>query len=134
MSFSYSPTQETTLDKVRFAIGDIYPEDPQMQDEEIAALLVSVGDSPRAAAVLAVDALIARYARQVDKWVGDLKILASQRYEQFVALKATLLVGGGDPAISGVPTAGGIYVEEKRAARLDTRLVQGGFRIGMHDY
>jgi hypothetical protein len=134
VSFSYDASQQTALDQVRFMIGDIYSEDPQMQDEEIVALLASVGGSPRAASVLAVDALIARYARQVDKWVGDLKILASQRYEQFVKLKTTLQVGGGDPAISGIPTAGGVYVIQNQTARNRSDLIQGAFRKGMHDH
>lgn len=133
MSFSYDPTHAGLLDQVRFAIGDTDPRKPQLQDEEITALLAVYDDSPRLTALAAVDALIARYARETDKWVGDLKILASQRQEQYAKLRERLEEGAGSSVVFGVPSAGGIYVAEKASARANTLLVQPAFRIGMHD-
>lgn len=134
MSFSYDAELPTSLDRVRFTIGDTISTDPQLQNEEIQAMLDEHGDVVRATAIACVDALIARYARYVDKWVGDLKILASQRYRQYKELRERLLMAVDNVALSGVPTAGGVYVAEKEQARNNTQLVQGAFRIGMHDY
>jgi len=133
MPFSYDPAIVTTIDEVRLKIGDTNPLDPQLMDEEITMLLTEAGESSRAAAVAAIDILIARYARHVDKWVGDLKILASQRFEQYTKLRGTLITGGGSPAMSGVPNAGGVYIAETLSARANTALVQGAFRVGLHD-
>lgn len=133
MSFTYDPTLDTPLDQVRFRIGDTEPLDPQLQDEEINAILVLTNNAVPAACLVALDSLIARYARHVDKWVGDLKILAHQRYDQYSALRDKIAVGGGAPAIAGIPTAGGVYIADKVAARANTSLVQGAFRIGLHD-
>lgn len=133
MAFTYDPQLDTSLDQVRFRIGDTDPLDPQLQDEELNALLATTNDNVAATSLLALDALIARYARFADKWVGDLKILAHQRYEQFAALRDKIAVGGGAPAMAGIPTAGGVYIADKVSARLNTSLVQGAFRTGMHD-
>jgi hypothetical protein len=132
MSFTYNNMLETPLDEVRFRVGDTNPNDPQLQDEEIQILLAESANSPRAAAIKAVLALKARYARHVDKWVGDLKILASQRYKQYAELYEDLS-SSSDPALSGIPNAGGVYALEKSAARENRALVQGSFRIGIHD-
>jgi hypothetical protein len=133
MPFTYDPQLLSSLDQVRFLIGDTDVHDPQLDDDEVLYLLTENNGAVRAAATAAIDALIAKYARQVDKWVGDLKILASQRYEQYVALRDTLVEGGGSPVLMGIPTAGGVYAAENEVARLNTALVPSLFRKGMHD-
>ncbi|TXH10905.1 MAG: hypothetical protein E6R03_14910 [Hyphomicrobiaceae bacterium] len=128
MAFTYTPGSTTPLNRVRFLIGDTDSADPQVQDEEIQAWL-NAGYSVHNTSVEVCRALSARYARFVDKWVGDLKILASQRYRQFQDRVKSLTSG----AASGHPIAGGIYVSDKENVAANVDLVKGSFAIGMHD-
>ncbi len=130
MSWTYSESGlDEPLNAVRLLVGDTNPADPQLQDEEIEAFL-ALSDSHVGAAALAARALAAKSARNVDKWVGDLKILASQRHRHYLLLQETL----ERQAFShGVPSAGGIRVSEKDAQAGNTDLVSPAFRIGMHD-
>lgn len=116
-------------DQVRFYIGDTQATAPQLQDEEILMLLANAS-SPLAAAIMATRSLIAKYSRGVDKWVGDLKILASQRVRQYTDLLTELTEQNG---IVGTPSAGGVYASEKQEYEQNTSLVQGYFRGGMDD-
>lgn len=73
------------LDAVRLTIGDTESSDPQLDDEVLEWLLVETEDDAHSAARRAVDFLISKYARAVDRSVGDVKVSASQRlkgYEQ----------------------------------------------------
>ena len=130
MAWTYD---ETALDvprnQVRLKLGDTNKNDPQLQDEEIDQLL-SESDSVNGATLLAARALAARYSRSVDKWVGDLKILASQRSRHYLELAKTL---AGKASIHAVPSAGGVYVADKEAMEQDDSLVQPYFRRGQHD-
>lgn len=137
MAWTYDPTLPTDKDRVRLIIGDTLSIEPQLQDEEIQALLDLFGGSVRAAAIGATRGLAAIYARYADKWVGDLKILASQKHEAYLRLADSLEestniigVGGG----SGAPSAGGVYVGEKEAMEANTNRVSPFFYRGMHDH
>jgi hypothetical protein len=92
MSFSYDPNLEEDLDVVRFLIGDTNSASPKLQDEELQYLLDTMG-SPNDAAAAAVDGLIARYADQVDKTVGPLRISYSQAVKNLKDLRSTLSSG-----------------------------------------
>jgi hypothetical protein len=90
MSWSYSGDPASSdLDAVRFIIGDTISADPQLSNEEILYLLDREG-SVFAAAAAAVRGVIARYARLVDKSVGDLQISYSQRLAAYRALLAQI--------------------------------------------
>lgn len=133
MNFTYDPEDlSTDLAKVRLRIGDTNASQPQLSDEEINSYLASEG-SVDGATRAALRALIGKYSRYTDKWVGDLKILASQRVRQYEALLEEVSTAVGT-AIYGVPTAGGIYVAEKEAQASNPALVQGAIRVGIHDY
>lgn len=131
MSWTYDITLPTTRDQVRLRIGDTISTDQQMQNEELDALLAATGDNVNSASLAAARMLQARYARQVDKWVGDLKILASQRARAYASLieeiESVVSVG------RGTPFAGGIRVDAKSTLSEDSSLVQPSFRRGMFD-
>lgn len=135
MSWSYDAEQGTTRDQVRFVIGDTNFKDQQIQDEELNFLLTANADNVMAAARGAVRHLIAKYARGVDKWVGDLKTLASQRVDHYKALLEELEKSDGFSVVYvGVPTAGGVYEGEKRVMEDRGDLVKPSFTRNQFDY
>lgn len=101
-------------DWVRFRIGDTDTTDQQMTDEEIAALLAEY-TSKQAAAVVAVEALIAKFSRLASKSVGDLSIQYNQRLENYQSLAERLRREQAIRAAS--PVAGGISVNRKGTVR-----------------
>lgn len=132
MSWTYD---ETALDllrnQVRLKLGDTKASDPQLNDEEIDLLLEQNDDSVVGAALVGSRLLAARYARDVDKWVGDLKILASQRHKHYLDLAETLATAS--VLLHGVPSAGGVYVADKESNAANESLVSPSFIRGMHD-
>lgn len=132
MAWTYDPSAlDDPVNAVRLTIGDTNPSDQQLQDEEIQSLLDISGNSVESASAKAARALAAKYARSVDKWVGDLKILASQRQLHYLKLQETL--EGRSALGNGVPSAGGIRISQKEAQEENDDLVQPFFRRGMHD-
>ena len=131
MPWSYDPTISTEKDRVRLLIGDTDTDDRQFLDEEINAL-ISIYGSADAAAAAAARGLAAKYSRYADKWVGDLKILASQKAKAFTALAKTLTEAGF--VSSGVPSAGGIRVSQKDTMKENTDRVEPAFTRGMFPY
>lgn len=131
MAWTYDPSGlDIPLNLLRLAIGDTNTNDQQLQDEELEKFLALAG-SVDSAAILAARALQAHYARSVDKWVGDLKILASQRARAYGLLVERLEAGSG---LRGIPSAGGIRVGEKEVLAEDTDMVSPSFRRGMFDH
>lgn len=127
--WSYDPRGTTDTDQVRLLIGDTDASDPQLQNEELSTLIAAAGTVTSAAAV-ACRTLAARYARFADKWVGDLKILASQKSRAYERLAEQYEARG---AVYAVPSAGGIRTAEKETMAANAELVQPAFRIGVHD-
>lgn len=129
--WTYDPNDLTApLNKVRLLVGDTNENDQQLQDEEITDFLTEAG-SATGAAVLAVRALAAMYARQADKWVGDLKILASQKHRNYLDLEKSLVARY---SAFGYPSAGGIRVSDKESITENDDLVKPSFRRNLHDY
>lgn len=128
MAWTYNPLILSDTDHVRLLIGDTKSTDPQLQDEEIDFLLTEHG-AVRSAAIAACRTLAAKYARLCDKWVGDLKILASQKQLHYTRLMEMLSASN----LSAVPSAGGISIAQKTAYEGDTDRVQPAFRRGMDD-
>lgn len=127
--WSYDARGTTPTDQVRLLIGDTDTEDQQLQNEEIQTLIAAAG-SITSAAAMACRTLAARYARYADKWVGDLKILASQKSRAYERLAEQYEARG---VIYAVPSAGGIRVADKEVNAANPELVQPAFRIGLHD-
>lgn len=134
MSWTYDETTLATSirNRVRLKLGDTDFKDQQLQDEELDQFITEAGTED-GAVVLAARALASRYARSVDKWVGDLKILASQKHRAYLDLLDKTLVATASGVSLAVPTAGGVYVAEKEAMEGDESLVTPAFRRGMHD-
>lgn len=125
------------LDAVRFLIGDTDSDDRQIGDEELL-YLISTRSSVYSAAALACRTLAAKYARETDRQVGDLRISASSRQQHYHDLAKQLAVEAGEDGISPfallAPYAGGISRADRRAQVLDTDRVAPSFTIGMDDF
>lgn len=131
MSWTYDPSDmSSALNRVRLRMGDVIEDDPQMQDEEIQ-LFIDVSSTDADAAYAALTALAARYARESDKWVGDLKILKSQKFR---AIKDLLTEMEGTTRFIGIPSAGGIRYSQKEEIEGDTDMVTPSFRRNQFDY
>jgi len=118
MTWSYGGDPSTSLkDSVRFIIGDTDSSLSLISDEEIAYALGRSSNNPQSAAIILVDALIAKSAFSVDYAIGPEKVDASKRFEHYTALKQLLLTSNGNaaPTIASTTDEGGI------------------FDIGMHD-
>lgn len=86
MSFSYSGNPaDSPLDGVRFLVQDTNPNDPQLQDAEIN-FLVSLYTNIWKSAAYAARNIANKYARQVDKSVGDLRLSYSQRQAAYESM------------------------------------------------
>jgi hypothetical protein len=129
MSWRYSgDPADSSGDMVRFLVGDTNTTDQQITDEEIAWLLTEESTVYLAAAA-AARAIGAKYARQVDKAVGDLRLSASQRAAHYRDLAATLTRRA---QIAGaVPFAGGISAASKQTLNDDTDRVRPAFSRDM---
>jgi hypothetical protein len=134
MPWTYDSELGTTKDLVRLTIGDTNSRDEQLQDEEIQVFLDANSDDVLSTAKQLVRILIAKYARGVDKWVGDLKTLASQRVDHYKAL-LEVLEGQESTGLgfAGVPTAGGVYSGEKQLQEAREDLAKPSFVRGVHD-
>lgn len=132
MSWSYSGNPAaSTLDKVRFLIGDTDSVDPQFSNEEINAILADNGDEPYATAIVLIEGLIARFSRYITKSVGDLSISYGDRVSQYQSLLAGLRRRATLQLCK--PYAGGISIADKNVDEADDDRVSPYFTVGMHD-
>ena len=131
MTWSYSGDPSASdKDAVRFTIQDTDSSDQQMSDEEVNWLLTEYG-SVRAAAIAAARTLAAKYARSVDKAVGDLRLSLSQKHAHYQSLVAQLEKSS---AIIAIPWAGGISAADKQAYEDDSDRVRPKFGKNLHEY
>lgn len=87
MSWTYVGTPSASAREwIRFRLGDTQSDDPQLTDEEIAALLTDAGDAKRKAALFGARRLAAKYARLVDNGQGSERNSYSQRQAAYAAL------------------------------------------------
>lgn len=130
MTWTYSSTSITTdLAKVRLLVGLTDTSDQLMTDEEIQFYIDTEANIYSAAAKCA-NALASQFARQVDKEMGDLKLLASQKSRMFLKLSDVLTARG---AMSGVPTSGGISIAERDALSSGADKIGPAVLRGIHD-
>jgi len=66
MSWSYSDSLSSDRDKLRFKIGDVDTNDQLLSNELLDALLTTRGD-PTLAAINAVEGILAKFAREIDR-------------------------------------------------------------------
>lgn len=127
-TYTFSPGS-SPRDAVRLLLGDVEHADPQLQDEEIAWALQQQGHATAAAARLA-SVLAARFARQIDRSLGDLSASYAQRQRHYQALAATLERAA---AANPQPYAGGLSASDKAGDDADGDRLRPSFRRGLHD-
>lgn len=133
MSWNYGGNPASSeLDAVRLLIGDTDTTDQQLTDEEINYVR-GITSSVRAAAIGCIRLLIARYARKVDKAIGDLKISYSQRLKQYQELITQVQLDIALNSSSAAPYAGGISISDKETVEEDTDRVEPSIKLGIHD-
>lgn len=126
MAWSYDTSLTTTRDRVRFLIGDTDTNDQQLSNEEISFVLSDNSDKVYAAAVECVRALRAKFARLVDRSVGDLKNSYSQRQKAYEDLE-TALQKKATGNIASI-MAGAVYESTSEADRTDSTILQPFFK------
>jgi len=131
MSWSYTGDPSARdLDMVRFLIGDTDQNDIQLEDETINGLL-AVSSGTAFAAFRCANALAAKYARLVNKSIGDLSISYGQRADAYRKLAKQLQV---EASASLDAYSSALYIADKQANEADPSIVQPPIRRGMHDY
>lgn len=89
--FTYSGNPQGNLkDQVRFLIGDTDNEDPILLDGEINWLLSQYNNSPMNTAIRACEMIVAKFSRQADETVGQVKISFSQRAKTYLTTQNML--------------------------------------------
>lgn len=84
-SYSGNPSS-SPKDTVRFMIGDTVEDTGAVTDEEISFALNLNSNDTRDASITCLEALVAKYAYEVNFWLGPEKVFASARYEQSMKL------------------------------------------------
>jgi len=133
ITWSYSPDQakNVPLYTVRLLIGDTVQCDPQLQDEEIEALL-GTRSTLMGAAAECCRSMAAKFSRSIDITAGTMKQSWSQLAKAY-SLKAgefeALAAMGG----AGTPYAGAISIIDMQSNSQDPDNPGTQFRVGMHD-
>ena len=124
-SYSGNPSA-SSLDQVRFLVGDTDGADQLLSDEEILWL---IGAEPTVykAAAMACRSIVTS-GTLVDKRVGDFELKASMRADQYTDLAKSL---ERRSALSATPYAGGLTRSEHVVS--DTDATRPAFTVGMHD-
>jgi len=90
MTWSYSGNPgNSSLDAVRFYIGDTDETDQLLVDSEINFILESE-TNPMKAASTACDIILVRLSREVDYTIGPESVKASQKLDNYLKVKAAL--------------------------------------------
>jgi hypothetical protein len=131
MTWTYSGDPATSdKDATRFYIQDTDTTDQQFQDAEINFGLAQYG-SPLSTSVALCLALAAKYARLVDKAVGDLRISYSQRSKQYTELATRYRAEAG---LSNMTVyTGGTSVADMQNVEQDPDRPVKPFRVGQFD-
>lgn len=131
MSWTYgADPANSTLDAARLLLGDTDSTDQQFTDSELN-YFISLYPTSFAAAAMAARSAAAKYARLVDKSLGDLKIAYSQRHRQYLLLSESLDTQASMVAAS--PFLGGASIADKESMYEDSDRVQSYFRRDQFD-
>lgn len=128
MSFSYSGNPaSSSLDAVRFLIGDTNSATPQLQDAEINWELSEETNVYRAAAVLCIR-LAAKFAQlATNKSVGDLSLSYAGRQKIYENLAAELRIKDSNQSVA--PYMGGATYSDKLVDQQNPDVIQPMFNI-----
>ena len=123
MTFSYSGTLTTLVERVRSLIGDVLSTDAQFTDEEITGVASNLSSTDAyVVAISCVHRLVARYARYDDR---------QRNYEALLESLRRQLIDSGSFNLAGY--VGGYSVSDVEDADDDSDDVQPNFKVGMHD-
>ncbi len=117
---------------IRLIIGDTDTTDQQLQDEEIDYFLDSNDDALYATSKQCVLALIAKYSREVDTWMGHTRVERSQRVRNYKNLLEKL--ESDITRLLAVMRVGGLVVSEKVSDLTDSDAVQPFFSRDMDSH
>jgi hypothetical protein len=130
MSWSYSDALTTDRDKLRFRIGDVDTNDQLLSDELLDALL-DARASPILAAIDAVEGILAKFAREIDRsalGLGGPRSQKTQFYRDLLKeLRAQAARGDTDVFF------GGGSISQRDSNLDDSDLPRTPFRLGLFD-
>ena len=128
MSWTYSgDPSDSTLDEVRFLIGDTNSTDQQLSNEEILYLITTY----TTALMAAYHAALQLSARYTSKWesksVDGLSISFGDRAKKYARLAQDLLDRAALIDAATAPYAGGISIDDRDSVEEDTDRVAPAF-------
>lgn len=126
MTWSYDDSLPTDRDKVRFRIGDTDSEEELLSNETLDALL-AIRNDVVLASIDAVQAILAKFAREIDRQALGLGGPRSQKTTHYENL-LKVLRAEADKGSTGV-FYGGATIAAKQAALADTTKPRPPFRI-----
>lgn len=131
MAFTYGgDPANSNLEAVRYLIGDTVITDVQLQDAEINFNLAEAGNNIYLAGSSAALAIASKYAKLVDKEVGDLMIDYSQRQAHYINLSRELSRQASKKSTPNI-FAGGLSLSDKESNQENTDTVQPTFERDM---
>jgi len=133
MTYSYSETLTTDIDKVRFYLSDTTESGALFSNETIQAVLDMHGDDVLSAAAALADSLVARFSRSVSFSIEGLTIQNQQKAENYRLLAARLRAIRANAASAGALSVSGVSVAGMRSIDADTDRPASAFKVGMHD-
>ncbi|RYF52431.1 MAG: hypothetical protein EOO38_00030 [Cytophagaceae bacterium] len=122
MEWTYSDPSASAKDAVRLSIGDTNEAAPLLFDQEIQFFLDSNNQNVSAAALLSVEAIIAKLSTLCDESVGSVSKSFSQMRDGFYKLRDNLKTRAAYRG--GVPFAGGISRTQVQLTARDRDRVQ----------
>jgi hypothetical protein len=130
-SYTVSDLATSAKDQTRLLIGDINPNDQQLQDEELNFFL-TLRASVWGAAAQACFSLASQFSRRADTVTGELHTLYSAQAKAYAGRNGyfeTMAAARG----GSLPSVGGISIAAKVAAEIDPDRVAPNFSTGITD-
>lgn len=118
MAYTDDPSNSMT-DRVRLKVGDIDSECEELSDSVYQYLLDTYSNNEIKAALEALKAILAKYARYANEKAGKLEIDYQSRYRSYEAMYKQLSRDNTFINV-GTPFAGGINLAEANANRQST--------------
>lgn len=128
-TYEFDPSV-STLDATRFYVGDTDARRPLLDDREVQFALNQVGGEPILAAIILLNQLANRYAREADVTVGSVSKSLGKVSEVF---RRRALDLEEDNSRTALPFFGGLSISGKRALDRDQDAVPQHFRYGQGD-
>ena len=119
----------STIEKIRWEIGDTVSTSPKFTDAEVQ-YAYDEEHSIYAAAARLCEQLATKYASDVDRSLGPLRVALSQKADFYTKRAKELRKHGAKYA---TPYVGGVSIAKDELFELDTDLNQPIFDKGMHD-